>query len=377
MKNYLNTYQGSLWAIDWKYGKAQEFFSGTSVYNATILPFVASLNASDFQKVLQEVWVANPKKWWDNVSTSLVSKIKTLEQHLDIVDSTLESLSGNIENVLKDQDYVKAYNKLFRWKVYLSALTCSLYFDDYAQKIELLLDVTKKDKDVLDKMIFNLINVKANNPLDQKCIDDFKNYLIKTRESFFLLEQILNWFLNKIAKQAGLVFEDPLMCLNYQKSVESEMRTTLQELATQILSLSQSLLESSEKLKQLSKMGRLDCKSLANVESWDQGRWKDLAESLSKLNQILDQQPKDWTGQGKQKNEDKKSGKPQKIYEKIKSDEDLKRVEKESLEQIKETLKRKKHFPFYESVKNYFEEFYWKWWAKDKKSEGEILNEGW
>ena len=68
----------------------------------------------------------------------------------------------------------------------------------------------------------------------------------------------------------------------------------------------------------------------------------------------------------------KDSNNPQQIkkkYEKIKANEDIKRVEKESLEQIEETLKHRKYYPFYKSVKNYFEEFYGKWWAKDKKSE--------
>ncbi len=115
-----------------------------------------------------------------------------MEQHLETVDGALAGLSGHIKDVLKDQDYVQAYNKLLRWNIYLSALTCSLYFEDYSYKIKLLLDVTKKDKEVLDKMIFKLGNIKASNPLDQKCIDDFKNYLINTRESFFLLEQILD-----------------------------------------------------------------------------------------------------------------------------------------------------------------------------------------
>ncbi len=378
LKSYLNTYQGALWVENWDYDKAEEFFRGNSDYNSILLPFVASLNSTEIQKILKDLGSSNYQKWWDNVSTSISNKINVLEQHLETVDGALAGLSGHIKDVLKDQDYVQAYNKLLRWNIYLSALTCSLYFEDYSYKIKLLLDVTKKDKEVLDKMIFKLGNIKASNPLDQKCIDDFKNYLINTRESFFLLEQILDWFLNKISKQANLIFEDPLACLAHQKNIKSDMKNTLQELATQILSISQNILEVSKKLEQLSRAGQLSCKSLANVQDWDQWRWKDLSDSLNKLNQMLNSSPKkDKKGQNKKQYENDQRGPSKSLYEEIKEDEDIKRVEEESLEQIKETSKQKKYFPFYESVKNYFEEFYGKRWAKDKKTEGEILNEWW
>ncbi len=91
---------------------------------------------------------------------------------------------------------------------------------------------------------------------------------------------------------------------------------------------------------------------------------------------MLNSSPKkDKKGQNKKQYENDQRGPSKSLYEEIKEDEDIKRVEEESLEQIKETSKQKKYFPFYESVKNYFEEFYGKRWAKDKKTEGEILNE--
>jgi len=264
--HYLNNYQGAKLVASGEYQKAQEFFSGASKYNFSLVPFVASLRSPQLQQVFTTLSTPGIHKGGDNPAASVESQIDSLEAHLEIVQQTLEALSGQFQKDIGDRYVGETYQNLFKWKVYVSALACSLYLQDYAQKLSLNLDVAQKAKKVLDEMIAKLGDIKNLDPQQQACIEEFKQSLIKTRESFFLLEQILEGFLAKISNQVEDVIEDPLGCLEYQINIKDEMRDNIRQLSSQLSKLSTAILEASKKLDNLIKAQQLNCKSLENLQ---------------------------------------------------------------------------------------------------------------
>ena len=105
-----------------------------------------------------------------------------------------------------------------RWQVAVAALSCGLYLHSYWEKLDKLQELAQKVQKLLDNILVKLSQIEVDDPLTRECIQALKQQLFDTRESFFLIKQMLETFKTRISGDLDKMLDDPLACVQRELS---------------------------------------------------------------------------------------------------------------------------------------------------------------
>jgi len=365
---YVENFLGSYFAIKGDFERAIELFTWNwGGRNQAIAPVIKDYQSTGMQQALRQATTSN----WGGDKPKLLSEFKAakiLANHVMVVSWALTQID-QLEQQGKNWD-VTSYNNLQRWQVAVAALSCGLYLHSYWEKLDKLQELAQKVQKLLDNILVKLSQIEVDDPLTRECIQALKQQLFDTRESFFLIKQMLETFKTRISGDLDKMLDDPLACVQRELSRWEELNEQINQLAQGLIKTSEAILAFSSQLDMLLEKGEINCQNLGKMWAEGESQSQKVSQALSKLQKLLNQ-PFQATEEGEQKmqnNDQKKWGNAKEIYQKIQNEEVLKEVEEQNLRQIEETLNQTRTKTFEDSLKNYFKTFWGKW----RSDEGEL-----